>query len=456
MNIPVAVDVQADTQIFNDQQRMPSQGITRILSRTTPQQSGGITSSNSNRTVRFLLEANGFLDGKASYVTLNADMINIDNTAGNVAVFNSYTECWLKRVSILTNNNIPIEQIDNYYLLAAQMRRDLEDASSKSYGKESLNIFDITDAVEVANVSTLSKANRKYVIELRLSGFLKSQKYIALKALAGQNSSSFSIELEFCAPGEMITAFNGAYVEDGSSPYVGSVPGYQLSNIEFMSSQVFDQIREAEIMESIKSVPIVYHFRTYKNSQSPVEASTRSTINITEFQASIVQVTNTFITNTRLNNQLYDQTVFENPSGPLKSMQVKIGSQLFPAQPLPCSGDAGTADMGQQHYEYIKCMQKNCKYERGFNEAIYSSSGTTKENKDLILATDLRVYEDDVNGDARYIDYTAGTNTKNNPMSIQLLLEFVTAPTNNTYSCINSVLFDSQLIVQYGQTLVLS
>ena len=457
MEIPVAIEVQPDSQIYNDQQRPPSRNISSKLSVTYPQQSGGISSANGNRTVRFLIEANGFLDGKASYVALNAIMTGTPNlVANNFSYFNPNTDTWIKRLTILTSvGGIPIEDMQNYFILAAQETRNTEPAYYDSVGKESLNMFDSTDDVQCEIASERAFVNKRYVISLRLSGFLNMQKLICLKALAGQNSSAFTIEIEFCSASEMISAYNLNPGTPYTTPPAGGF-GYQLSNIEYWTQQIFDPQRENELVESIKNVPIVYHYRTHKNAQSQIQNNTNQTLNITEFQASVVSMQSVFRPNISLNNQNYDSTLFSNPTGVLKSMQTKVGSNLYPAQKLLLSGDTGTADMGQQYYEYLKNNQKVCKYERGFFPTKLVGTISNKENTDLILSTDFRVFPDDVNGDARYNDFTSGINTKSNPTAIQLNLEFNTAPPLNGFICDTFVKFDSNLIVQFGMTLVLS
>ena len=471
---------------YNQQSTNPSMYQKRLQSYLYPTQNVSIqsnTSSSGALTIKFLVGSNFFLDGQNTYMILNALMTGFNSTTGipigtsNHAMFTSYSDTWIKSLTIYTNQGIVIEQIRDYNVLAAILKLNVSTNYLGSVGLQSLGI---TDSLTIGQRQALALANKKYVLEMRGSGFLHAKNYLFLRGLASQNSNSFQVEIEFCPATDCIVAWNqlnssvtappppGPLVSPYAAYVQGTTPiGYQFSNIVISQSLVQDDIMEAQLMEIIKTVPLMIHYETYRNYQNGISGtSTGETLSISEYQESVRDMKNIFRYTNDIGQLAIDQTYFINPQ--LIQYQLQIGPIYLPSQPLKTGYNQTAipannyADLSEQYYEYFKCNQKAMFYDAGTAPTIMDSANdnivTNKDSNQFVLTEDMRPFPDYALGDPMYIDFISGYNTKSSPQPLQLQLvhQMPTGDPNKNVTCNSFTHFDAYAVVQSNETYILS
>ena len=128
---------------YNQQSTNPSMYQKRLQSYLYPTQNVAVQSPlSSSLTIKFLVGSNFFLDGQNTYMMLNANMVNFNNTTPedttNYAYFTSYADTWIKSLTIYTNQGLVIEQIRDYNVLAAILKLNISTNYLGSVGVESL------------------------------------------------------------------------------------------------------------------------------------------------------------------------------------------------------------------------------------------------------------------------------------------------------------------------------
>ena len=426
----LATPVQAIALSYNNQQTGPCMrpSCRRITTQCFPNTNTPITSTMSNRVLRFGVSAEGFLDGKSSYLAFDLQGTAVTN-AGTVPYFNPTTESFFHRISIYSNSGVLIEDIQNQELLGCILLRDTSPDYLGSIGTASLGV---NDNFSAAGRYQQYLTKTRYVCELRGSGFLNAFNYVPLKALASTQSNAFFLEVEFAAANKMITQQVG-----------GTDAGYVASNIVYIADIIYDDVKEAEIQEMLSMSPIVFHFQTWKSHDNSIQLNTRNnTLTVSEFQESLEEIAMVFKNSNNLNNINFPLWQFDMPNATesINSIQLKIGNYLYPAQQL-----FQNIGVGQQYYEYAKAQQKQRKYANGNKAlAIDNTTGlTSAANVDYIFRYPLRIMPTESNGET--VDYFFGINTRVNPQSINVLLD--TTNLNNNYTVQTYVKYDVSLII---------
>jgi hypothetical protein len=248
-------------------------GVKRITSTVFANQNTAIKGSTlpandtPNKTIRFLVPPQGFLDGKASYLVVKA-ILEQDGGTANRVIFNPSTESWIKRITIKTPQGVVIEDLESADVLGSIMRRN-KSKNYKSIGQMVSNDINymmpslvgnpsITNQIELIQaLSVYQKKEQYYIIELRASDFLNAENYHPLQAMSLGNSNAFTIEVEFKgAAGMCINT-------DPGTP-VTSVT-YIISDYFMMCDFVIDPSKEEEIKEAIKSNPILFHYKQWRH-----------------------------------------------------------------------------------------------------------------------------------------------------------------------------------------------
>lgn len=454
---------------YNNQETLPSRYVRHQQVYLYPTQQNSVSSSsaaqNPNPVVKFLLPPNGFLDTKSSYLAFNASAKSDTNT--DILYFVDSTDAWINRILLLTPGGNTIEEVRNANTLASIDRRDVEPVYEQSVGRACLNMLQST-GISATTRMNRSKQNLRYVAELGTSGFLSdAYSYLPLKCMAGQNSNALQLEIQFATLQQMLigTAANG--LDEPVGPY-----NYSISNIVFVANIIYDDMKEMQLMEQIKSTPIVLSYKTRMNYAQPLQNSTSSTTQIAEFQEQVLSLDTVFIPNSNINSIQADFTKFSNPPNdgvyPTKGCaqyQAQIGSDYFPAQPViltttsTYTTDSTTTCLayGEQYYNYAITNQKQRKYNKGFYPTTFSVTHAlpNTSTNDFIISTDFRIVADDAIGDPMYFQYYAGKNLKMNPQPIQLKLSFTDAPGNN-HTIYNFTKYISNLVIQSNELYIVS
>jgi hypothetical protein len=433
----LATPVQAIALSYNNQQTGPCMrpSCRRVTTNVFP--NTNITSTMSNRVLRFGVSAEGFLDGKSSYLAFDLQGTTVANAATQ-PYFNPTTDSFFHRISIYSNSGVLIEDLQNQELLGCILLRDTSADYLASIGTASLGE---NESFSAAGRYQQYITKNRYVCELRGSGFLNAFNYVPLKALGNTQSNAFFLEVEFAPANRMITQGVG-----------GTDAGYTISNVVYVADIVYDDVKEAEIQNMLTMSPIVFHFQTWKSHDNTIQTgSTNNTITVSEFQESLEEIAVVFKNNTTLNDINYPLWQFDMPNATdtINNIQLKIGNYMYPAQQL-----FQNTGIAQQYYEYAKAQQKQRKYYDG-NKALSHNNATGKtsaETTDYIFRYPLRIMPTDANGET--IDYFFGVNTRVNPQSINILLN--TSALANTYTVQSYVKFDVSLVIMKNESYVVS
>lgn len=433
----LATPVQAVSLSYNNQQTGPCArpSCRRITVNNYPNTNTNITSSMPNKVLRFGISAEGFLDGKNSYLAFDLQGTPV---AAGTAYFIPTTEAMIHRISVYSNAGTLIEDIQNQELLGCILRHDVSFNYQSSVGRASLNMGTAGD-LSAANAYTLYQANTRYICELRGSGFLNAFNYVPNKALANSQSNAFFLEVEFSSAANMITQTMGS---DGA---------YVLSNCVYVTDIIYDDVKEAEIDMMLSQSPIVFHFPTWKAHNNTIlgNSGNNNTLTISEFQESLEELALVFKNQNNINNPNNALWQFDLPNNAeqILNMQLKIGNYLYPVQNLPQQ-----TGIAQQYYEYTKATCKNKCYDEGHLPLSYNGSVSSAATTDYVFRYPLRIMPNDANGDT--VDYFFGINTRINPQSINLYVN--TANLANTYIVQSYVKYDVSLVIMKTESYIVS
>lgn len=498
-NLEVAESVLAIPLQYNSQQTNPSKYQKRQVNYLYPTQNTPLDSaSNSSMIYRFLVPSDMFLDSKDSYISCEAYIYGASSIPdADKVYFSSYTDTWIQRITLLTSTGIKIEEIIDANVLAAIMKREIEPALLNSVGRQSLACWDIGEVGSANNMnytvnekkyySTLQQVDGKqypnrFVIPIKMSGFLQSFNYLPLKAMSQGQSNAFQIEIQFAPKESVITAYG---TNPGTAP--SQAYNYRIQSCYYVMNLIKDDEKEMEIMEIIKTTPLILSYQTHNHYGTVItnpDSVSQFTINVTEYQESVSEVKFTFTNSQRINNSTVDFGTFNNPN--LLQVQLQVGNMYIPSQPTPCgksvftgASDLYIPQLAEQYLNNAICSQKWGKEVKGFQPVQVISVGgggtapfvSTADYKDLVIYFNLRVFQDDATGDALYNQYTSGLNTRTNPVPLQFIFTGLLGSVNigngvfeagvggDTISAFNVDAFTtyrSNLVIQRGENYVIS
>lgn len=524
-DVQVAESALSLDMAYNTQEENRSKYQKRVINYLYPTQSGDLISGSTNMVLRFLVPSSYFLDTKKSYLSFEAYVSSAINDLDTV-YFTGNTDTWITRIQITTNQGVLIENIINADVIAAMMTKDMDETSGDSVCKGTRAFWDYgyvnsgntdpalvvsgaaatvlttpfsntSDALTPKQKQYLSCQKRRYAAYLDFSGFLQSFNLLPLMAMANGNSNAFQIEIEFNIPTKCLVAYttgaNPAVPNYGTAPTT-TVYNYTISNCYYVQSLVQDDVKEQEIMQIIKSTPLILSYHTHKHYTN-VLSGAQQTLNITEFQESVQELQLCFRPTANINVYQQDQTIFSNPN--LKQVQLQIGSTYVPSQVVICGGvntaygtspvpnASGTVYVPKMSELITAFCNTNCKMRKYFKgnkpenfltkpyTYVDGSSVThtsqyvlsSKEYQDLIIAFDLRVFADDAVGDELYNQYYSGLNLKSNPNALQFIFTLDTSTINvytqalitpANYQFDGFTTYRSNLVVQAGESYVIS
>jgi hypothetical protein len=462
-------------------------GVKRITSTVYANQNTQIVGSTdssintANKTIRFLIPPQGFLDGKSSYLVVKAQIDHTGATANSQIIFNPYTESWIQRITIKTPQGVVIEDLESADVLGSIMRRKLSKNYKNALAKSCLNNINYMNPLESENmvvltdtptttgynklVSALSakQANfNYYIIELRASDFWNADNYHPLKAMSLGNSNAFQLEVQFKEVAGMTMSLPGFTTPNTATQT------YRISDYYLMCDFVIDPSKEEEIQEAIKSNPILFHYKQWRHYNNTLSAgSSQNTLLVTEFQQSLQEIITVFRPSTNIDNVATDGTLFWNPGSTITvnnanpenasfsvGMQqyfTKVGNDYYPLQKVDSS-----ANTSINFYEMYKGLQKNKKYYDGDDSLFVNDAGQTSDNGyDFMIDTSFRVYPDDSAGVDQ--DFSSGINTKGNPQAINIIMTTTSIPvTPGNIQADHYTHFDSSLVIMSNETYVVS
>jgi len=441
MNIQTADVVLPVPMSYNSQTTSMSQKQKRHTSNYLfPTSSSAVTDSTQagasvSRVQRFLVPGTQFLDMKQSYLSAVCQLTKTQTA--DTAYFVSNTDCWLSRVTVLLNNGVVVGETRDANVLGAILKLNLDSPYTDSLGKSAHAMWNSGERhITPQQQKQISVHPYRYNFTLDMAPLLNSDvfNYLPLRALAGQNSNSLQIEIEW-APIRQSVVFYGAGGY-GTAP-AGNV-SYTISSVYLCQNLLQDDDYEMSLSEQIKSNPIIFNYRNYRHFNNTIPAGTSQfTVNISEFQSSMESIFIVFRNQAFINDSKYDVTSFMNPN--LVQAQLQIGGNFYiPSQPMICGRTITDGvltvyqpQLAEVHSERMKVIQKYNKHFRGMNPSKFLDSTTStpttytmdsRDYSEFVLAFDLRTFPDDADGDSEYNQFSSGLNTKSNPQQIQLLL----------------------------------
>jgi hypothetical protein len=489
--IAVATPVVVNALEYNEQETQPSRLQRRKFGAYLPPQQGGpitITqASNNQATVTFMVGAQYFLDTKQSFFIVDAQLqgttptvepITPDNT--NWAYLNPLTDSRLTQITITTGNGLQLEKITNADVLASIMRRNMSYNYTSSIAKEALNLFDPNnDLNDLIEITERSRQMRRYIIELRQSDLMSDcYNYLPLRLMALGNSASLRVELIFGSFNQIVTAYSGTPgVGKQGNAYATNPQNLKVvfQNLNYVQSLVQDDLKEQQLMEIVKSNPIVISYDTHNHFQTALPSGPLTqTINVTEYQESVLSVHSVFREQTATQSYNYDNTMFINPN--ISQTQTQIQPDYYPLQAIPnLNISAGVPNNSELYYQYVLTSEKEKCYQKGLSQSkikkadslliplqtpivnnttsLNSLGSLTSDTDDFILATNFQVFPTDAVGPSEYIQYSAGLNLKvnPNPISINLIMNATNAVFMDTYTT-----FVRSVVIQTNNIFIVS
>lgn len=431
---------------YNDQATVNQVKQKRTTVQKTPNQTGNITSS-SNRTATIFVDGDGFLDTQNTYLTFDAvaELVSTPGEGTPSFAFNDSTETWVEQIQIKQSNGTLIDNVKNCGTLGAVLKRSKNATYRNSIGRTCLN-----EGLTLNERETKSETLHNYVLEFQTVPFLNSHNYHPLKALAGNNSYSYSIEIIFRPIDTIGTKYNT--VEEEA---VTDVWKYTISNVRLMCDIVHDNPKQDQIQAMImRGEPIMMHYTSYawSNNILPANSGGNQTINISQFQESIKSIKTVFRNLEDVNSAITDNTIFRD--GDVINYYYGINSTYYPAQPIYINN--GNA---QQYYEYSKSNEKNKRnWDLGFNTVLASVDAgvlnISTANQDFIIDQNLKIFMSDSNGSSVYNDFFSGINTRSNPNVINGLFQCDTH--TNAQNVDSFVEYDNTLMIEFFSSRVLS
>jgi len=273
----------------------------------------------------------------------------------------------------------------------------------------------------------------------------------------------------------MATAFNANPGTDYNLNG-GAALTVQISNINFVQSLVQDDLKEQQLMEIVKSNPVVISYNTHNHLQTTLNSgSLTQTVNITEFQESVLCVHSVFRDSANLTGihaTAFDSTLFLNPN--LSMTQTQVQPDYYPLQALQnLSISTGIPSSSELFYQYASTNEKQKRYDIGFvpaqwqkasvtaipvaapafNAGLNANGVLTNDTDDFILATNFQVFPSDAVGPSEYIQYSSGLNLKRspNPIAVNVVMNYANQTIMDSYTT-----FIKSLVIQDNNIFVVS
>jgi|GEM_PF-4660878 len=438
MDLEVAESILPIPMAWNSQQTNSSRYQKRYTSNYLyPTQTTTVTDNSSgtastSKVQRFLVGSQYFLDTDNSYLSAVVQL-SATNLGTNIAYLVSNSDCWLQRCTILLNNGVLIGETRDANILGAMMKRCMEPVYAEGTGRQCLAFWDTGyNQLKEEEKMNISFQPMRYNFNLNIASLLGDCfNYLPLRALAGNNSNSIQIELEWAPFSQMVVAYsNSGY---GSTLSGGAVVQYSISGAYYCQSLLEDNMKEQEIQEIIKTTPIILNYRTWRHYQNTLPAGVNgsTTISISEFQEAVEDIMFVFRNQNIINFQGTNPTIFQNPN--LIQTQLQIGPFYTSSQPQTCgvitTNNVYQPLLAENFMEYTKTQQKMRMYNEGFQPNLITDldySGLhyslySKDYNDLIVSFNLRTFPDDSAGDSHYNQFSAGYNTKSSPQPLQFI-----------------------------------
>lgn len=331
--IPLAMSAKATTRKFR------------------PQTTNTFLYSSGQRTIRIPLTSSGFLDPMHSFLRFKIRGITTPaSTAANTQKLrlDGSASCWINRLRVEGSDGSELERIESYNVLAAMLDTIVVNHDTSAgldsvmsgknvpyYGSAVANFPNYGAFIPTSGGPSASPGSdnagvrASYVVRLA-SAMFNTDKFIPVGFISG---AGLTLELQ---------------LEDPRTAFVVQEPGqvidYEISDIEFVGhvmefSTEFEQAFGASLMQR---GPVYFHGTTYRNYVYTVTNSTQFSIPVAERCRSLKALLVAIRDNADTSSQTA-YSVSRRTGHNLKQYQFKIGSVVYPQQPVNFDDETNVA-----------------------------------------------------------------------------------------------------------------
>ena len=329
-----------------DYSRLLPLGVKAVSKARKFQPNNGSAFSSSNNIIRIPLNSTGFLDPQHSYLAFTVTVKN--NEASKYVSFDGSAHSVIRTLRLIGSDGAELEYIQHYNVVRQAMA-DLQVGSNHSAtlgnameGEATTAGDDTTTKIGTADGSG-NNFSRGYSIKI-MSALLNNSKYLPLGFIAG---GGLILEL---------TLENDAtcLIKD-STAAGGTAPTYELSEIHYVGQIVeMDERFNASFRSMLNSSGgIQFSGQTWRTHQYNFTsaASGNAVVPVAERSKSMKSLFHIF----REQANLADRTkysIMRRSSNDVEQVQWKIGSNVYPSQPLKGS----QTDSSQYVAELVKAV----------------------------------------------------------------------------------------------------
>lgn len=286
--------------------------------------------------IRIPLTSSGFLDPLHSFLRFKLRAIKTDAASGGRCYLDQSASCLFNRLRVEGSDGAELERIDSYNVLASVLdsmvvgKSTAEGLDSILMGKQP------TDTAPNAGLPVptsgagpdASDLTQSYVVRLA-SGMFTTDKYIPVGFISG---AGLTLELTLEDP---VVAFYDP-LNTSTSTY-----NYVISDIEFVGhviefSTEFEQAFGASLLQR---GPVYFHGTSYRNYVYSQNNGQQFNIPISERARSLKGLIIT-MRDTADINKASENSLSRRLSHNLSQYQFKIGSAVYPQQPVIFSAEA--------------------------------------------------------------------------------------------------------------------
>jgi len=319
---------------------MPARAVTRKF---RPQTTNSFQYSSGQRVIRIPLTSSGFMDPMHSYLRFKLRSIKTGGTAERVLVDGAVSSI-INRLRIEGSDGAELERIENYNVLAAMLDTLVvstptgRSVDTVLMGKQHSDAQPNAGQV-IATTTTgsdLDGTNSQVYIVRLASGLFNTDKFLPLGFISG---AGITLELQLEDPNTcLVDPSNDATSLD-----------YIVSDVEFVGhimefstefEQAFGMMLQAPAGPG--QGPVFFHGVTYRNYVYSVSNTSQFNIPVTErarsLKALLVSIRDQATVTNKGENSISRRFMHD-----LTSYQFKIGSFVFPQQPVTFDSEGASA-----------------------------------------------------------------------------------------------------------------
>ena len=295
-------------------------GVKGVAKARNFQPNNGATFSSTNNIIRIPLNSTGFLDGQHSYLSMT---VTFNSPAGGTQTYDGGPQSLIRQLRIEGSDGSELERVDNYNVIHAAMS-DLQQSNDHATSVTDVLGFYLNGG---AGLPTAVAAGTSLDVSMKLmSGLLNNTKYLPVGWCAGGGCV-----LELTLDSDAVALYQTAGQTDAT---------YTVTNVNYVAQMVetsadFNNAFSAMLQEQ---GGIQYHGQTWRgHTYSIAGGSTQAVVPVSERSKSIKSIFTIMRENAQFT--INDATLSQRCKFDMNSLQYKIGSNVYPAQPIRSQTD---------------------------------------------------------------------------------------------------------------------